>query len=449
MNQSRLPVVITGLGMVTPLGVGREASWRRLLRGETATRWLSPDFWSPPAQSHAAAVGLSLQELPLPAGLLAGAPAPEPFGPQNPAGGNRLVDLALTAAAEALVDAGLPVAAEGVGEICDPTRIGCVIGTSKGGLEAFQGFLQQVGATGGFRGGERDESAINFWADVPPHASAAAVASRWNLQGPLLCPVAACATGAACLIRAAELIQHGVCDIVLAGSTDASLQQALMASFHRLGVLARRFTDPAEACRPFAARREGFLIGEGAAVLVLESAESARRRRVSTYAEWLGGRLACDPTGLMLLDEQAESLTYLLTETLRQTGLTPAEIEHVNLHGTATQSNDLCETRAVRRVFGASAQLLSCCSQKGAIGHLLGAAGSVEWGCTLLAMRDGIVPPTANLDEPDPQCDLNYTPLTAERRAIEHAVKLSLGFGGHLVAGVVRKGDRPAVEERA
>lgn len=271
-----------------------------------------------------------------------------------------------------------------------------------------------------------------FWPNTP----ASLVAERWKIRGPVLCPVAACATGLMSLWRGAELIREGVCDVVLAGSTDASLQPSVLGAFSRMGVLAKETGDPREACRPFDLHRTGFAVGEGAAVLVMERADVAQARGVTPYAEWLGGGCVSDPSGITHLDEEATGLIWLIRDVLKRSGVAPDEIDYINLHGTGTWGNDRTETHAVREALGQHADRVSCSSLKGSLGHLLGAAGSVETACTLLAMREGRIPLTRNLDHPDPACDLDYTPHQSRPRTIRHALKLSLGFGGHQVAAV-------------
>jgi 3-oxoacyl-(acyl-carrier-protein) synthase len=278
-----------------------------------------------------------------------------------------------------------------------------------------------------------------WWNQFTPNAPARSIAERFNLRGAALCPVAACATGLVSISRGAALIRQGQCDVVLAGSSDASLHPALLSSFRRLGVLAHTGDEPARACRPFDRTRSGFLVGEGAAILVLERASSALTRSVAPYAELLSAEMAADPAHLTRLDSDPASLVRLITDALARAGVTPDEIDYVGVHGTATRQNDLCETRALHQALGRSASGASCSSLKGAIGHLLGAAGSVESAATLLALRDGFVPPTANLREPDPECDLDFTPLDGRRRSLQTALKLSLGFGGHLAAAIFRK----------
>lgn len=413
-------VVVTGVGLVTPFGAGRELSWSAIRDGRSAVRWFESDEFGGSRWAGASA----------PAELLASA---EP-----------VVTMALTAAREALAHAGLTDISE---------RGGCVIGTSKLGLRSFArefcrlkpeapakinighpslALQASMGATSVER--QVENLPHEFW----PNAAAFAVASEWNLRGPALCPVAACATGLVSMIRGADLIRSGECDVVLAGSSDASLMPIVLGSFQRLGVMARGFEDPATACRPFDANRSGFVIGEGAAVLVLEDRERAVARGANILAEFVAGGMASDPSGMTQIDPDGASLTWLIRDVLRRANVSPAEIDAVNLHGTATRANDIAETCAVRAAFGSAADRLTCSGQKGAIGHLLGAAGSVESAFAVLALRDQVVPPTINLQTSDPQCDLDYVANESRPMRLRNVLKLSLGFGGHVAVGLFR-----------
>lgn len=378
-------VVVSGIGMVTPFGVGRETSWRGLLSGESAVRIVD--------------------------GMI-GAPAPLTSAEQ-------VIGLALRAAEEAVSQSELLI-----GEI-DSHRVGCVIGTSKPGLRTIATI---------FGGDDCEDSFPRFF----PNAAALEVARRFGSEGPCLCPVAACATGLVSLQRGYELIRNGVCDVVIAGSSDASLVPIMASSFQRMGVLAKRPGDPTGACRPFDRDRNGFVIGEGAGVLILERFDVAKTRGANIIAEWLAGGMAADGASLTGLADDGESLARLIGDVLRRANVQPAEIDYVNLHGTGTSQNDLYETRALKRAFGRQAYNISCSSLKGGIGHLLGAAGSVETAATLLAMRDGVIPPTVNLENTDTDCDLDYTPGRVKNKPVRTALKLSLGFGGHLAAAVLR-----------
>lgn len=407
-------VVVTGIGLVTPFARSREASWRMIRRGERAARDVVLPLEGPAVQATGRK---SLSCFGAPAAL------------EAPSDGDttqdRIVRLALEAAREAWRDAGLDRRAG------DPERLGCVVGTSKGGLRSFSDFVLSERD-----GGPDDPRKIGLWRQFLPETPALAVAAEFGAKGPSLCPVAACATGLASLQRGVDLIRDGACDVVLAGSTDASLTPLVVASFQRLGVLARG--ERAEnSGRPFDLTRNGFVIGEGAAVLILEREESAAARGATAYAEWLSGGMLADAAGLTSVDPSGAGLRRLIGEVLARGGVEPHEVDYVNLHGTGTRENDACETRGVRAAFGAAADGLSCSSLKGAMGHLLGSAGSVEMACTLLAIRDGIAPPTVNLETRDPECDLDYTPGIARLRPIATALKLSLGFGGHLAGGLV------------
>jgi len=408
-------IVITGIGMVTPAGPDRESTWRNLCEGHTFTRRLNPvDF---------AFTGEEVERFESVL-QLAGAPA-QLTAPSAGDRDDRVVQLARRAAEEALIDARLTLPLK-----C-PERAAAVVGTSKGGLRTFTRAWKE-------RIGNRPPERF-WWNQFVPDAAARSIAERYDLRGAALCPVAACATGLVSISRGAALISQGRCDVVLAGSSDASLHPALLPSFRRLGVLAQTGDDPARACRPFDRTRSGFLVGEGAAILVLERASTALSRSVAPYAELLSAEMAADPAHLTRLDPDPASLVRLIREVLGRAEIAPDEIDYVGLHGTATRQNDLCETRALHQGLGPAARAVSCSSLKGAIGHLLGAAGSVESAVTLLAMRDDLVPPTANLRDPDPECDLDFTPIKGRRRTLETALKLSLGFGGHLAAAIFRK----------
>ncbi len=384
-------VVITGLGLCSPLGPDRETTWQRLLAGDCALRWIDPDCrWAGGPVSFDA-VGDSFC---------------------------KVAGLAVHVADEAWRDSRLSW------EQLNPNRCGSVFGTSKGELETLL-TCDLANA--------HPPDWTNFW----PSGAAVRVADRFRFGGPVLAPVAACATGLVACLRGAELIQSGLCDVVLAGSADASLFPGVIGSFRRLGVLSKIEEDPARACRPFDRRRSGFLIGEGAACLVMECRAHAARRGARWYGEWLGGRQGSDPSGLTQIDESGAPLARVLSDLLEDCQRVP---DYINLHGTATKTNDIAECRAVNLAFGTAARGLACSGLKGSLGHLLGAAGSVELALTLLALRDQIVPMTLNLTHPDPDCDLDLTPGRPQRRAIETAYKISSGFGGHLAVAAVARG---------
>jgi 3-oxoacyl-[acyl-carrier-protein] synthase II len=393
------PVVITGVGVVSPLGTDAPATWRAVCRGASATRRLTEhDF--PPAlrDPRGSARGWI------------GAPAASSGSDDA----DRVVSLGRTAAREAAVEARLNTAA------VDPVRLGCVFGTSKGSLFAAT-------ATG------RDPAQAGPFPAVWPSAAASAIAADLGARGPCLAPVAACATGLVAVIRAAALIREGACDVVVAGSADDSLHPLALASFQRLGVLARH-ADPARASRPFDRDRTGFVIGAGAGALVLERRSHAVSRGMRCLAVLGPGRFAADPSGITTLDATGETLARLLADCVPP-GRRP---DYINLHGTGTRLNDPAECRALQAVG------LDRCragSLKGSLGHLLGAAGSVELALLCLALRDQILPPNVNLDTPDPACVLPWVGRTAEPARLTSLLKVSLGFGGHQAALWLERGD--------
>lgn len=398
-------VVVTGIGLWTPFAPDRESSWKAIVAGTSAVHWLSAPHWTEST-------------------LIAGAPlcpAQDPCDQRV----EPLVELALATAREAINDAQLDQS------WLDRLPVGVVFGTSKGGLHTFSQLMQE------FReGSDASQSRSSRWLDVLPSRGATAIRELIGGYGPNLCPVAACATGLAACLRGAELIQNGDCDVVLAGSADASLQPALLNSFRRLGVLSREGKHPAQACRPFDRNRSGFVVGEGAACLFMERLDSALARGASIHAEWLGGAIFSDPFGLTQLDPAGKTLEHLLRYLRSRYSPRP---DYINLHGTGTASNDRIECQAIRRVFADCTNGFTCSSLKGGLGHLLGAAGSVELAATVLALRDQIVPPTVNLLDPDPECDLSLTTRVGQSRPIEQAWKLSLGFGGHIAGACLAR----------
>ncbi len=424
-------IAITGFGAVTPYARTAEASWRRLLEGRSAVRWLTPEELGP--RPHETS---DHDQQPW-GSPWAGAPAALPEPPTSPVHStvvDPLVALAWECSAEALHQSGI------LGAV-DPERIGCVFGTSKGGLRICGQWLRA--ARGGSGGSNAGEPQVNFWESVPPSIPAAALSRHFNLRGPCLAPIAACATGLVAILRGARLVREGICDAVLAGSSDASLTWPVVASFRRLGVLADRSRPPAEACRPFDQHRSGFVVGEGAGCLLLERWEHALARGAPLHAEWIDGLERGDPTGITLLPEDPVCLVRLLEDLFNRTGSTPAEIDAVSLHGTGTVMNDRYEAQALRSVVGDRGESLRGFSVKGGIGHLLGAAGSVETVFSVLALRDQVLPPTINCERPAEDCPFPVTGTAAQSRPVESLLKLSLGFGGHLSAGILtRVGER-------
>ena len=436
-------ILISGIGLCTPLGATRELTWARLCAGQSGLDWLDASEMNetatgmaelPPGMRAGGAVDLScIHETPGSDAATAHANASEHDSNGRPkttrltqtTGLDRVTQLAHVAADEAWEDAGL------VDHDLDPSRIACVVGTSKGGMRSFAELLQS--------GPDAPNDDGLLWEQFLPSTAASSIARMLGIRGVTHCPVAACATGLASLFQAQQLLQCGEVDIVVVGSVDASLQPALMGSFSRLGVLARDFEDPAEACRPFDLDRDGFLVGEGAAIMVLETFESARRRGLPGYAEWSGGLIGADTSGLLELDLSGNSMAGLAQRALDNSGVSPSEIDMVNLHGTATLQNDICESMALKQVLGTRAERVRCVAHKSSFGHMLGAAGSVETAVMALSIGHQVLPPTLNCNHPDPECGLSLNPETDTAADIAHGLKLSLGFGGHLGAAVLSR----------
>lgn len=417
------PITITGLGLVT--GFGFEDSWRSILAGESAVRWLNMHYPN--------ADGITREASP---SLFSGATHRPWEKDESPLiTGSDIAQMRERAAATAVSEADITDV--------DPNRVGTVFGTSKGDLKSFDGAARVF--TGKLS--ERELHEFNhrdarpgywdplFWDEFQPNASARAVHRIVNAAGPCLCPVAACATGLISLIRGMQLIQDDACDVVIAGAADSSVTNMLLPSYRRLGVLANRFTDPANACRPMDRNRNGFLVGEGAAAFVLERASHAEQRRAQhRYANILAGGMVADASGLTRLNSDGEALSHVIKDVLRRGATSPSDVDYINLHGTGTLMNDSVEATAVSREFSGQADTLICSAQKGAIGHTMGAAGAVETAITLLAMRDQIAPPTRNLETPDEACHFELANESAVHHEIQRAIKLSLGFGGHIAA---------------
>jgi 3-oxoacyl-[acyl-carrier-protein] synthase II len=274
---------------------------------------------------------------------------------------------------------------------------------------------------------------------MAPNMGACQVAMQLGLRGPALASVAACASGLYSFIEAKTLIDAGIADVVVAGGTEAAIHPLPMASLANMKALSRRNDAPERASRPFDADRDGFVFGEGAAVMVIEAEERAVARGARIYAELLGGGLSCDAYHITAPREDGSGAVQAMSEALRMAGLAPADIDYVAAHGTGTQLNDATETRALKEVFGEAAGRLAVSSPKSMVGHLLGAAGAVGALVAAMAVAEDVVPPTINLETPDPACDLDYVPGTARRQPVRAAIANGFGFGGQNGCVVFRK----------
>jgi 3-oxoacyl-(acyl-carrier-protein) synthase len=401
-------IVITGIGLVTAIGNDREAVWRAMQLGTSGIRRLT------------GVAGI-------PDGLLLGATVDVPT---DFPGQLKNIPLTRVTAAEALADSGIDlghVKHNGV----DRDRFGCSIGAHMGDDDLV---TERLGRHDLIPPCKRP-----WFEQWLPNTACAKVAQALDLRGPRLSNSTACATGTIAVLKAVRAIRDDQCDIALAGSSEA-IHPLFAAGFNSMGVLAKH-DDPTQASRPFDVNRNGFVMGEGAAMLVLERQRHARDRGAKIYAEVLGGRMLSDGRHVTSIDAGSQSLVELINGSLRTSGLSPSDITYVNAHGTGTKQNDVMETHGIRRALGRAADSICVSANKSMLGHLVNASGSVELALTALALRDGFAPPTLNLTNPDPACDLDCVPLVGRMRPFEHAIKLSIAFGGHLAAIVLRRWD--------
>ena len=404
---------VTGIGIVSPAGCGREATWASLLAGQTCVRRIERGNLTGCTTNLA---GVVRDFLP----------------PEGTESTDRVCQFAVAAAEEAVVSAGLGADKF---QALGPRRSRVSIGTSKGGMLTF------ASVVGVFSGkSHMPGDTVHRLGDIPPDAPARHVAARFGIRGGMHTSVAACTTGTLAVIRAAQWIHDGEADVVLCGSSDASLHPLWFGAFQRMNVLALEHPSlgPAWACRPFDQSRKGFAMGEGAAILVLESARSIRCRSGSPIARITGYATGTDPVGLTQLTADGSPLRRVIQLACDRAGCQPESISCIHAHGTGTLGNDLIETRAIRRCLGARAAEVPIVSLKGAIGHLLGAAGAVELAVAALTCRDHKCPGTSTLLEPDPHLGQLTLPTKAfEIPKPECLLKTSLGFGGQLAAVII------------
>ncbi|MBI4010837.1 MAG: beta-ketoacyl-ACP synthase II [Candidatus Rokubacteria bacterium] len=331
---------------------------------------------------------------------------------------DRFIHLALAAGVDAVEDAKVDF------EHVDPTRAGCLVGSGIGGILSILEWHRVLLEKGPGR------ISPFFIPAVIVNMASGQLSMRYKLKGPNSAVVTACATGNHAIGDAFRLIQRGDADLMLAGGSEAMINELCVAGFCSMKALSARNDEPERASRPFDAGRDGFVCGEGAGVIVLESLDHARRRGARVYAEVVGYGMTADAHHMTAPDPDGDGATRAMTHALTDGGLAPESVGYINAHGTSTPYNDKTETLAIKRVFGEHARKLAISSTKSMIGHLLGAAGGVEAIVTVLALHHGILPPTINYEVPDPECDLDYVPNTARRAQVEVALSNGFGFGG-------------------
>jgi len=401
-------VVITGVGMVTPLGNNADDTWRNLVAGKSGTGPLTK---------------FALEGLAPEVCIAAEVKGFDPEGVIDRRELKRMdtfIQYALVAADEAMRGAGLG----GLGPVPDPENTGTIIGSGMGGIANIMETRTLMDAKGPGRVSPFfiPASIINL--------AAGQVAMRTGAAGPSYAPVSACASSNHSIGEAFHAIQRGDADMMLTGGTEACITAISFAGFAAARALASANGDPETASKPFDRNRSGFVHAEGGAILILEELESAKRRGAPILAEVAGFGMSADAFHITAPPENGEGAVRSMRRALKSAGIAPERVDYVNAHGTATPVGDLAETRAIRTVFGDHADRLAVSSTKSMLGHALGGSASIEAGACVFALRDGVIPPTINLHDPDPECDLDYVPNTARKAELDVVISNSFGFGG-------------------
>ncbi len=400
----RRRVVITGMGVLTPLGLSLAETWENAKAGKSGvTRITQFDASAMPTQIAGELKGFK----------------PEAYMPAKEARRMaRCSQVALAATQQALADAGLTL------PLANPERVGVAVGVGMGGMEwtcnqARVYWEKGVGAVSPF-------ALTAALPNIPTYH----VSIYTGAQGAVIAPVAACASGTQAIGEAAEFIRHGRADVMFAGGTEALVYDIAIGAFCAMRAMSTRNDEPERASRPFDRDRDGFVFAEGAGILVLESLDHALARGARIYAEVLGHASSLDAYHIAQPDPEGRGAQRAMRWALEDAGIAPEEVDYINTHGTGTPLGDPIETFAVKSVFGAHAYKLALSSTKSMMGHTMGAAGAIESVITVMTLVEGIITPTINLDNPDPQCDLDYTPNVARKADVRIAMKNAFGLGG-------------------
>jgi 3-oxoacyl-[acyl-carrier-protein] synthase II len=406
-------VVITGMGVQTPLGADLETFWKKISGGVSGIKRVTLFDIT----NYDCKIGGEISDF---------EPAKWFKVPKDARRADRYAQLAMSAAKLAMADAGLE------GAPGNPERFGVVVGSGIGGLQSLSEQHANLIAKGPSR-----ISPFMIPMMISNMASGL-ISMEYGLQGPNYAPVSACATSAHAIGEAWRMIREGDADLFLAGGSEAAIVPLGLGGFGAMKALSTRNDEPEKASRPFDKGRDGFVMGEGAGVLVLEEFEHARQRGARIYAEVAGYGLTADAYHMTSPLPEGQGAHRCMKMALTKAGVSIDEVDYVNAHGTSTPVGDVCETKAIKALFGEHAKKLSISSSKSMTGHLLGAAGVVESVVCALAIGNSVVPPTINLDDPDEQCDLDYTAHTAKERKVRVALNNSFGFGGHNASLVLK-----------
>ncbi len=406
-------VVVTGMGAITPLGNDVETFWQNVVAGRSGVGPITLFD----ASSFKTRIAAEVRDF-----------DPEAwFGRKEARRMDRYAQFALAATQQALQDARLDPAH------VDRERVGVVLGTGIGGIGALVHGVETLMT----RGPDRINPFMvpMMLADTAPGL----IAIAYGFRGPNMAVVTACASGTNAIGEAMHLIRRGDADVVIVGGAEAAILPVAVAAFNVMGAISTRNEEPERASRPFDRTRDGFVMGEGAGILVLERLEHARARGARIYAEVVGYGASADAYHITAPLENGEGAALAMRRALADAGLSPREVDYINAHGTGTLLNDKSETQAIKAVFGEAAYDVPISSTKSMIGHLLGAAGAVEAIVCIRAITDGIIPPTINYEHPDPECDLDYVPNVARRKPVRVAMSNSFGFGGHNACVIFRR----------
>jgi 3-oxoacyl-[acyl-carrier-protein] synthase II len=401
----RRRVVITGLGLITPLGQGKDALWE----GLTLPRRVIAPITRFDATGYSTRIAAEVKDF-----------DPTQFMERKDARrASRFIQFAIAATHLALQDAQLA--------ITDANReqIGVLIGSGIGGIDYMDTQVRLLER----HGPERVSPFLP--AMMISDMASGMVSIQFGIKGPNLCAVTACSTGADAIGLATRLIQYGDAEVMLAGGSEAAIEPIGIAGFCAARAMSTRNDDPEHASRPFDAERDGFVMGEGAGVLVLESLEHAQARGARIYAEVLGYGMTADAYHITQPDPEGDGALRAMRKAIHDAGLQPTDIDYINAHGTSTRYNDAKETLAIKRLLGEDAYRVPVSSTKSVTGHLLGAAGAVEAAICVLALQHQTIPPTINYEHPDPECDLDYVPNAARPATLRYVMTNSFGFGGH------------------
>jgi 3-oxoacyl-[acyl-carrier-protein] synthase II len=409
-------VVVTGMGAVTPLGQSVAETWENIKKGKSGVSYITLfDTENFPVKIAAEVKNFT----------------PSFVDEKEARKYDRFELFALKATEEALKSAGL--IESGNIKIPDPQNTGVIIGSGIGGIKTIEDSVRTL-----VEKGPRRVSPLSIPVSIINMASGL-ISIKLGVMGPSSSPATACAAGLQAIGEAYHLIKHGICDMVIAGGAEAPITPLGISAFASMRALSTRNDEPEKASRPFDKNRDGFVMGEGAGILILEEYEHAKKRGAEIYAEIKGFGMSLDAYHITAPHPEGLGFALAMERALKDAKIEPEKIEYINAHGTSTKYNDEIETKAIKNVFGEHAKKLMVSSTKSMTGHMIAAGGAVEVIFCILAICEGIIPPTINLDEPDPECDLDYVPHYAREKKISFAMSNSFGFGGINTSIVISK----------